>query len=102
MPTPATQPDRRKFLTVAELPEAIEVAVKQRQPLCIHGGVGIGKTSAVWQTAGKLGCTAQLLLTSNREATDVTGIPFTQRNAEGCLETEWAIASFVSQARKLA
>lgn len=103
MPLPRdAQPDRRKLITIPELPEAIATCLAQRQSMCIHGGTGIGKTSLVDQTLTALEHTMQLFVVGYRESTDLAGTPNFRTNEDGDIETFWSVPSFVVKARRLA
>lgn len=104
MPSYATQqPDRRLRIPISMLGVVLERCVTQRQNVIVHGGVGIGKTSVVAQTACKLGLTMDTFIVGYRESTDLTGVPWTMVNPDtGEMETHWAVPNFVTRLRKAA
>lgn len=105
MPLPRdsrAQPDRRKLITISDLPEAIAACLAQGQAMCIHGGTGVGKTSVVRQTLLALEHTSQLFVVGYRQSTDLAGIPNYRMNEDGEQETFWTVPSFVVTARRLA
>jgi MoxR-like ATPase len=76
---PASPIDRPAPITLspAELAIALRACLRARQPVCVHGPVGIGKTQTVRQAIASIaGATLQVEPAARRDPTDYSGIPF--------------------------
>lgn len=64
-------------LTPTEIAIALRACFRARQPVCVHGPVGVGKTQTVNQAVDSIvGATMQVEPASRRDPTDYSGLPF--------------------------
>jgi hypothetical protein len=94
-----------KNITHKELIELVKIVYKRKLPLFIHGGIGIGKSSVVKQTAIELSKELSLEFSdlniedgkfgfvdvriSQLEPTDLRGLPFVIDNKTKWITPEW-------------
>lgn len=71
---PAAQPDPL-YLTITDAARAVLTCVANRQPVMIHGPVGVGKSSVIEAVLAAHAVSLQVEMTSYMDATDANGIP---------------------------
>lgn len=97
---PSTSQPAPITLTPTEISIALRAALASRQPICIHGPVGIGKSQTVAQAVQNIpGATWQLEPTSRRDPTDYSGIPMPDTATR---TTVWCEPAFLVNAREQA
>lgn len=87
-------------ITVRDIPEIIKFGHRRNRAVFIYGGAGVGKSDKVQQVANELfplyiGQNLVDIRLSDKEPTDVTGVPVPVQMPDGSTQTVYAIPSYL-------